>query len=223
MSRIWNARRDDDSGFTLVETLVTMILMSVVGALLLAAVSSMTEATTRETLNIDAQRSLDQLMRQMSQDIRAADQISATYPGSPVCPTGGTNNYNSPNYSGYRNCLSFRIPRPTTGAQICPYTMVTYGLTSGVLRETRVEYRISGATCVAGTTTASKVLLRKVPTGTSLFRYFNSTGIDMLDGISPPVAPTSAAAVQVNLSTRYRNTGNAVARLSTSIALRNQR
>lgn len=209
------------SGFTIVELMVVLVIFSVASLIMLSFLDSTTSATTRAGANVEAEREAQIVLRTMTQDIRGAASISAAYPGTPVCPASPT--FTSP-YGGYRNCISIRIARPVAGDETCPYTDVVYGLTGSVLRTTRTEYRPVGGVCAVFSTTSAKVVMSDVvnTAAAPLFTYYDRLGNDLV-GASPAKAPTSAASVKISLVKRYRQLSTPDLRLSSVVALRNNR
>lgn len=205
-----------EAGFTLVEMMVVLVLMSLVSFTLLGFLNSTTEVTTRAGANVESEREAQIVLRTLGQDIRSAISIATVYPGSPVCPTGVS--FASP-YAGYRNCISIRIARPVTVDESCPYTDVVYGLAGGVLRTTRKEYVVSGGTCTLASTTPAKLVMNDLvnPAGTPLFTYYDRTAAVLSS------APTAAASVKITLVKRYRRLNAPDLTLSSVVALRNAR
>ena len=219
-----NRRRDRAEGFTLIELLVTMMLLSIVSVILFSFIDNVTNTTTRASADVQAETDAQLLLRQMSEDIRAAQDISATYPGTPTC--AASPDYSSPNFSGYKNCLSFSIYRPTSSSNLtCPRTDVVYGLNGTNLAMSRKEWKIVGGVCTATSTTTGLVQMKSVvngATGQALFQYFDKTGKDMLPSSGTQVNPVGATTVKVTIVKRYRKNAQDLV-LTTSAALRNQR
>lgn len=209
------------AGFTVVELMVVLAIVSVASVIMLSFLESTTSATTRAGANVDAEREAQIVLRTMSQDIRSAVSIASVYPGTPVCPASPT--FVSP-YGGYKNCISIRIARPVAVDETCPYTDVVYGLQGSVLRTTRKEYRLVSGTCTLTSTTSAKVVMSGIvnTAATPLFIYYDRLGND-LAGASPAKSPTSAASVKINLVKRYRQLSTPDLRLSSVVALRNNR
>jgi prepilin-type N-terminal cleavage/methylation domain-containing protein len=72
-----HGRGDLDSGLTLVELLVTMTIMSVIGAVVSAAVISSMQDQRREKSRLDAVSATQLAFQRISKDLRAADPLVA--------------------------------------------------------------------------------------------------------------------------------------------------
>lgn len=69
--------RDTDSGLTLVELLVTMTIMSVIGAVVSAAVISSMQDQRREKSRLEAISATQLVTQRIGKDVRAADPLIA--------------------------------------------------------------------------------------------------------------------------------------------------
>lgn len=220
-------RRHDrpDDGFTLVELLVTLILISIVSVIGFNFLVSVDSTTTRASRDVAAETDAHFTLRQLSQDVRAAQSISATYPATSAtstCPASAS--FASPSFAGYKNCLNFLIYRPTTATSTtCPYTDVTYGLNGGVLRMDRTEYRVVSGVCTLfkTTTAATKMIGLVNTTGQPLFTYYDASGNDML-ALGTPTNPAGARSIKITMNDRYQKNATDLL-LTTSVSLRNQR
>jgi prepilin-type N-terminal cleavage/methylation domain-containing protein len=71
------ARRGDDSGMTLIELLVTMILMGVIGSVVTAGVVSAMKDQRSSKSRLDAVSSTQRSLERVTKDLRAADPLVA--------------------------------------------------------------------------------------------------------------------------------------------------
>jgi prepilin-type N-terminal cleavage/methylation domain-containing protein len=77
MTRIAARRRPDDAGMTLIELLVTMILMGVIGSVVTAGVVSSMQDQRRAKSRLDAVSSTQRALERVTKDLRAADPLVA--------------------------------------------------------------------------------------------------------------------------------------------------
>ena len=204
--------RRDEQGFTLVEVLVTTLLVAVVGAFSLAFLVNTTTATAIATSSAEAEKAAQLTLREVSEEVRGAQNIRSTYPGGPACPTTGTYP------SSYGNCVRFDVVHTNLTSQSCPMSTITYGVDNGVLRMAKTDF--SGASCSA-TVTTNRVLLRDLTGSTPLFTFYGIDG-SVLTASRPVDDWVNASAVKVTVSIRHRQ-GSPAVTVSTTLALRNNR
>ena len=210
------ARRTDESGMTLVELSVTLILLSVVGAMTLGFLWSVFTTTTGATADIQTEKGIQLAIRPLTENVRGASSISTTYPASATCPSGSYT-------SGYSNCLSLTIMRPVNGDLTCASSVMVYGLNGGVLREDRTDYQLVGGLCTATLSYTGRPLLKNVQNGsTPLFTYFDAFGNQLTPGTSPATAFSHAVTVRVALNVQYR-AGAPLLTYTSDLAVRNNR
>jgi prepilin-type N-terminal cleavage/methylation domain-containing protein len=210
----------DERGFTVVELTVTLMLMGIVSALLFGFLASVLRTTTNATSNTQAEQAIELALRPMTQDIRGASSITATYPTvTTSCATGSYP-------TGYTNCLSFTISRPTPGQLTCPKSVMTYGLKSdGVIRVDRTDYDVVGASCVATQLSVGRLVLSGVVNSTTpLFRYFDRFGneLDPNAAGQSTLTFTQAETVRVSVKVQYKKNAPLLSYTS-DLALRNNR
>jgi prepilin-type N-terminal cleavage/methylation domain-containing protein len=68
---------DDDAGLTLIELLVTMIIMSVIGAVVTAGIVTSLTDQHRERTRLDAVSSSQRVLERVTKDLRAANPLVA--------------------------------------------------------------------------------------------------------------------------------------------------
>jgi prepilin-type N-terminal cleavage/methylation domain-containing protein len=210
----------DERGFTLVELTVALMLMGIVSALLFGFMASVLKTTTTATSNAQAEQATELALRPMTQDIRGASTIATTYPTvTTSCATGSYP-------TGYRNCISFTISRPTPGQLTCPKSVVAYGLKpDGVIRVDRTDYEVVGASCVATQLYIGRPVLSGVVNSTTpLFRYFDRFGNELDPNASgqSTLAFTQAETVRVSVNVQHKKNAPLLSYTS-DLALRNNR
>lgn len=200
-------RSREESGMTLMELMVTMAVMSVVLAILFGIIDQTSRVVVRGDGDVQSENSLQLAMRTMSQDIRAANQLTFTSATAGACPSAPTS----------ANCLSFVVSHDSTSYPKCQ-TAVTYGLvtdssTSSLTgsKITRTTKQTNCSTNVSG----SRSVLTNV-SGASLFTYYDSGDKVLTTGQS------GASSIQISLAVVYIKGGTPVT-LSGFVALRNSR
>lgn len=201
--------RNDETGFTLVELLVTVVLISVVSIITLGFMDSVTSVSGKASRHVISERGAQVVLREMTQEIRGANPVSAIYPSGGTCPSGTGFPPATAGGTGYLNCMRFFLVHSTAVGTYCndpevgrlpaPYSIITYGLVSGRLYKHRTDY---SATCVATVgSTPGRVLLRGLTNGASkpLFTYFDRTGVKIPD----TATVVNAGSVKVTLMVPY--------------------
>ena len=208
--------RTDESGMSLVELMVVLLLMSIVAALLFGFLYSVLNTTTRMTSDTQTEKQIELALRPVTENIRSASAISTSFPTTSSCAPGGYP-------SGYSNCLAFTVARPTSGDLTCPQSVMVYGLKAdGVLREDRTDYgMVSGVCGVTQTYTARPLLNNITNGGTPLFTYFDAYG-NQLAASASPTAYAAAVTVRVSLNVQYRK-GSPTLTYTSDLAVRNNR
>jgi prepilin-type N-terminal cleavage/methylation domain-containing protein len=210
-----------DEGYTLPEVMITLLLLGIVSALLLGFLSNVLSTTSRATRDVDAEKEASLVLRSVAQDIRAASDISTTYPATSAtstCPQGGS--YAAPSYSGYTQCVGFTIRQPTDGIATCPRTEVRYGVNNGELRQDRTVFKVVLGVCQAVDTTTGRSLMTNV-TNTDIFSYLDGSGRNVLSP-SPIGNPVDARTLKLHLVKRYQQ-NVPVLDFTTVLSLRNNR
>lgn len=221
MSSLRTRCRRDEQGMSLLELVVVVLILGIIGTVLFNFLDSTTSVTARATSNVVKENEGRQALRELTQDIRAANTILTDVAGDPSCSSFLTYP------AGYKTCLRFEVKRSVDATRACPKSVITYGLvtTSGVanLRKSRTDY---AADC---TTKTSEVKGRLVVAGASngaatpLFEYF--------DGANQPITGTTssdiplyikAASIRMNLWLKYKSNSPDL-KLTSAVALRNNR
>jgi len=206
-------RRDDD-GFTVIELAVTLLLLSIVSAMLFGFLDSTSSATARITLHTRTQRDGELAMRTITQDLRAASPITSAPCGS------------------YNSCVAFSVQRATQTGHDCEKTVIGYALASGVLRRSLVENTWTGSSCAVTRTITNLPILTSVVNATvspvtPLFVYYDNKGavLDPATQAATLVKKPSqggTASIKVTLVVRYKTSAPPLT-LSSLAALRNNR
>lgn len=203
-----------EEGFTLVEMVVTVLLVSIVSFMILNFLDSTTTLTNRATLHSGAEQDARTALRTLTQDLRAANPIT----GAPCA-------------GGYRDCVTFEVARASEFGRTCEKTVFTYRVVGGTLTRTRTVTNWASTSCAAPTTSTypllGSVVNSSVTPATALFTYYDRSGA-VLDPVTKaaaiPLKPSvgGAASVKVTLVMRYQAKAPEL-RLSGSVALRNNR
>lgn len=143
-------RGGDQSGFTLVELLVVIILMGVIGAIFTSGMMSAMRADRRTRARVGVQGDLAKGVDRMTKQIRVASPVVAFSPTSLSVET-------------YRGGIRYR------------YTY-TYNTTAKTVTEQLDRY--ATATAVTPVSSTTQTLLTNVSNGTSvpMFAYYDRTG-----------------------------------------------
>lgn len=203
---------------TVVELVVTsavLLLFSVMAFNFLINTNAIANRTEKDSQSENDARVA---LRQMTEDIRAADPISISYPSTTSCPPGATYP------AGYASCISFTVVHDAIAGQTCPKSVITYGFVSNAIKRDRVDYNSS---CTVTASTVGHTVISGVVNSSakSVFRYFDSTGTELTQSTNPAASATAyqdAAAVMVTLVVQYQGTAQTIT-VSSTAALRNNR
>lgn len=198
-----------EEGFTLVELLITLLLMTIASVIILNFMINTTAVTARTDANVQAESDVQLAMRVLSQDIRAAN---------PILGSCGT---------GYASCLRIRVPRPTAAAPNCIST-IKYELAAGKVRQDRAD-----AGCTTNRSWTARPVLEvsnaTVSPALSLFSYtdrlnrvISPTQTCSADPAQPPCV-VQAKTVKISLAVAYKGQVGGPLRFQSSVALRNNR
>jgi len=221
MARRTTARaRRDESGVTLIELAIVVMLMSIVALILFDFLGTVMRVSTRATNNSEAEKAVSLALRPVTENIRGTATVASVYPSSSSCTSGGSYP------TGYTNCLQVTVLRPTAGQLTCRRSVYTYGLKSdGILREDRTDYALVGGTCTAGTSYTGRPMLKNIVNGSApLFTYFDQFGnkLDPAASGQTTLPFTDAVTIRVTLNVSYQ-TGSPLLSYTSDLALRNNR
>jgi prepilin-type N-terminal cleavage/methylation domain-containing protein len=179
----------DETGFTVIEMAVTLLIIGIVFAAILGFLDQTQRLTVKVAKDVDTEQAAGLALRQMTEDLRGATAISpcdlTSYPST-----------------DYRSCVTFQLPRAASTTATCPGSLVTYTLSASTVRETRLDYPFS---CGTPTTRVSGApVIASVTNGASapLFSYYDKTG-NPIDAVNNPSAVPAAASVKVSLLLNY--------------------
>lgn len=202
-------RRED--GFTAVELMVTVLVMSIVSFMLFNFLDASTNLTSRATLHTRAQQSAELAMRTVTEDLRAANPITAA-----PCGT-------------YKDCVTFEVQRASQTGRTCEKTVITYTLASGTLRRSLTENTWTGSACAVTRSISNYPLLDSMTntTATPLLTYYDNKGaaLDPASQAATLVKKPSqggTASVKVTFVVSYKANAPTLT-LSSVLALRNNR
>lgn len=195
--------RRDETGASLLEVMVTCLMLSAVMAVLLQFLDQTTAVTARTTKHVRTETAAQLALRTLTQELRGAKTVRP-------CASGA-----------YSTCVVLDLARPAAStAPACPLRTVTFKVVSGEVRQDRVDY----PTCGAPTTRyANRVLLANVANGaTPVFSYFALDGNPIDIATKPGDVPT-AASVQVRLTVSTTARNAPPLQYTATAALRNNR
>jgi prepilin-type N-terminal cleavage/methylation domain-containing protein len=212
------ARTESEAGVTLVEVLVTMLVLSVVLVIGFDFLDRASLLTARTEAHSRVEDEAQKALRLLTQHVRGAHPI-----GDP-CTT--TTDSLSPSFMpGYANCMRFSVKRTTTGLDACARTEFVYGIvgTSSprTLVQRRAEYTGTVTNCPAPPAAQRLTILGNVvndPSSQPLFTYYAADGTAI--ATSNTAAVKKASSVKVTLAVRYRKNADPIV-LSSTAALRN--
>lgn len=207
-------RDTDETGLTLLELVVTVGLFLIVGLALVGFLDSTTNVTSRATTSSEADKQAQLVLRSVTQEIRAAQNISDVYPASASCPSGGVYP------ADYDACFTFDVIREDLAGAGCPYTKITYGVIDGTLREDR---EVFDASCNSVSKTTGKQLAEDLRNSASepVFTFFGPDG-STLTSTSSLESYVHASAISVTLKLPQKR-GQPPVTVSSTLALRNNR
>ena len=187
--------------------------------MLLGFLGSVYGVSNRTTKHSEAQKAMMLALRPVTENVRGTAIVGTSYPSSASCPTGSYP-------TGYTNCLSVTVLRPTAGQLTCRRSVYVYGLKSdGILREDRTDYAIVGGTCAVTSSYTGRPLLQNVVNGAQpLFTYFDRFGnkIDPAASGQTTVPFVTTVTIRVTLNVQYQS-GAPLLSYTSDLALRNNR
>lgn len=200
-------RRADESGLTLVELLIVLVIVGVVGAIATATMVDSLGATRRADERIQALTELQTASRRITREIRVADgrAYDATADGQVLFGDGDE--------------LQLDVYRAGTRIRFRYYTETVGGVE--VLREVQTVF--SPPTSSTGTAGAPRTVVQRLANGstaTPVFVYLTEDGVTAPDGDGDG-SPEDVARVQVTL-VRALPEQRAIT-VDTAVGLRNAR
>jgi prepilin-type N-terminal cleavage/methylation domain-containing protein len=204
--------RRDDSGFTVVEMAVTVMIMGIASVMFLNFLNNTMTLTRRAEKDSQGEQAMTLALRTMTEDLRSASNVYA-------CTA-----------ALYKNCLVIDVPRGQSVGLSCPSKTVTYSLSNGTLSATEVDY---GASSCTTTTTKwnNRPLLQSVVNGAgeNLFTFYDGNG-NVFDPDSGAYTAAQAAAmvttsgsIKAFVRVNYGMNGAPTISMSSFAALRNHR
>lgn len=203
------AARKDESGFTVPELAVVMLIFGMVSIMIFNFFDQSVKITNSATNNVQAERDAQLALRRITQDIRAAKPVGDK------CSTGD-----------YGTCLGFTIPRPTHDNPTCT-TSVTYRLVSGRVLQDLAD----DSTCTTSRSWTDREVVAALNTASQpLFEYYDRVGKPITisatctSAENDPACPKEARSVRVRLLVSYvGQTGASPLDLASVASLRNNR
>ncbi|HET7488239.1 MAG TPA: prepilin-type N-terminal cleavage/methylation domain-containing protein [Acidimicrobiales bacterium] len=204
-----------EDGFTAVEMVVTVAVMSIVTFMLLGFLDSSTKLTTRAALHTRAQQDSERALRVVTEDLRAANPIT----GAPCA-------------GGYGDCVSFTVPSVTQTGRDCEKTVYTYVRSGTTLTRSLTENTWNGTGCSVTRQITNLPILTglanaSVSPAQPMFTYYDDKGVQLDPATQSGYIPRKpdqggAAEVKLNLVVKFM-TGVPELRLSSIATLRNNR
>lgn len=205
----------DQRGFALMELVVVVLILGIISVMLFDYLDNTTTTTTRATSSVVKENEGRLALRELTEDVRAANKILTTYPTNGACASGGT----FP--TGYGNCLHFEIQRSVDSTQTCPKSVITYGIVGTDLKKTRVDYAANCTTVTSSVTATTMVSGVANPASTPLFKFYDATGTQITSTTST-AGYIAATSVKVALTLSFKS-GASKLYLNSAVALRNNR
>jgi prepilin-type N-terminal cleavage/methylation domain-containing protein len=194
----------DEQGFSMVELMVTLALLSIVSVVLFNFLDQVTHVASRGTGDVASAQAAQLTLRTMTEDLRSATAIVPCASAS------------------YSTCITFNVPGSATSGTTCPERQITYSLVGTAIQETRLDYP---ANCGTPTTTLSaKPIISGVQNGAStpVFTYSDKSQ-NVIDPVAAAASVPQAAVLAVSLQLSYQGGGSVILNLSSIVSLRNNR
>lgn len=190
-----------DQGYSLPELMVTMLLLSIVMAIMVTLVSSISRSFTRSEAADDSTNTAASGMNEMTRVIRSGTELRVSGGGASNVPVFVSATGNEVELYAFIDTNS-ASPRPLR---------VRFSIDAQRrLVETRWNATNTAAPWTfAGTPSSSRVIARQIPTAApSMFRFYDVAGVEM----TPPFTVTqrkAIAAVRIQLRVQADETGRA--------------
>lgn len=205
--------RRDEAGVSLIEMVVVVLVLGIVSMAMFEFLDTTTNVTARATSSVVKENEGRLALREITEDVRAANAVSATYSANSACPAVGSYPAN------YGTCLTFEIKRSVNASLACPKSVITYGLVGTELKQTRLDYA-SNCTTVTRSIVGRTMIAGVANGATPLFQFYGDNGALITAGTTAPYI--AASSVRVNLTLSYK-TRSPNLNLSSMVALRNNR
>lgn len=204
----------DQRGFALMELVVVVLILGLVSVMLFDYLGNTTNTTTRATSSVVKENEGRLALRELTEDVRAANRILTAYPTNGACVSGGSYP------AGYGNCLHFEIQRSVDSTQTCPKSVITYGIVGTALKKTRVDYA-ANCTTVTSSVTALTMVSGVENGATPLFRFYDAASA-LVTSTTSTAGYVAATSIKVNLTLSFKS-GASKLFLNSAVALRNNR
>lgn len=194
-----------DGGYSLPELLVAIFLLSIVTAIMVSLLSSMSRSFTREEAATDSTNTASSGMNEMTRVIRSGTELRLSGGAAANVPVFSEATANAVTLYAFIDTNSAN-PRPMR---------VRFSIDAQRrLVETRWNATNTASPWAFATTpSSSRVIARQIPTGaTAMFRYFTATGAELTPpspGAFTETQRKSIAAVRIQLTVQADETGRA--------------
>ncbi|MCW2752218.1 MAG: hypothetical protein JWR83_3328 [Aeromicrobium sp.] len=212
------AAQSSDAGLSLIELLVAIALTTVIMGLAVTLFSIGTHT-------VSLSQSIDGGTRQASNGMnQVARMLRAATPDPKVSPAVGTPVNDPAIISASTRTIKFYAYVNLSGGE-AP-VMVQYGVVGGVLQET--QYAATTSTPGANghwdfvtAPTITRALCNSIPSATTVFRYFNKVGAELLPAtLTDPTSLGAVTSVQVTITIQPTGAASAVT-LTNTIGMAN--
>jgi type II secretory pathway pseudopilin PulG len=170
--------RRDDTGITIIEVTVVMMILAIVAVILFTALASLTESEARTQKMVDNEQQVRFVVDQVLRDLREANPLSGM-------------SYADEN--AYTSALQL-----ATGDTTKTYVRWVYDNTSSSPTYRTLRRQILSADTETATVLSSTIKLRNVQ-NSELFEYFSQSGNDLVSG-SYPAADIGNCAIRVRVT-----------------------
>jgi prepilin-type N-terminal cleavage/methylation domain-containing protein len=227
MSRFRKRLRTDEQGLSLLELVVVVLLLGIVSSILFNFLDNTLVVTTRATSSVVKENEVRQAMRELTQDIRAANKILVDPALDGSCGTVSTFP-SAP--STYKTCIRFEVQRSVDATKACPKSVISYGITKPsatstqqFLKKSRRDYAADCTTVTRNVTARTVLADLSNAAATPLFEYFNAANqpITTTDPAQKELY-VKAQSIRINLWVKYKS-GAPDIKVSSAVALRNNR
>lgn len=200
--------RRDDAGFSLIELLVVLLLLSVVGTIVMVTLNSGFRSTTLIQRETDASAELQRTVERISREVRVADPFEAADPTQ-----------NRAQLRVFRDGVCHRYFFRQEGTELVQYVQSPLLPAPPPPGSPTVDNvcTTSAPASLSSSGLPRTVLLRDLTAGTTVFRYYDRNGTQL---VFPGAQPRDVAQVEITLR-RSGGSGTPVT-VATRVDLRNQ-